>query len=66
MGILPFDLGFGLSALRVWGIWILPFAAALIIPAFGKVSKRSTGWVAVAFALASAVSAVTLLPGDSW
>ncbi|MDR3782959.1 MAG: NADH-quinone oxidoreductase subunit L [Candidatus Nitrosotalea sp.] len=63
MSILPFDLGFGLSALRVWGIWILPFAAALIIPAFGKVSKRSTGWVAVAFALASAVSALTLLPG---
>ncbi len=63
MAILPFDLVSGLGDLRVWAIWILPFAAALIIPAFGKVSKRSTGWVAVAFALASAISAVTLLPG---
>src|SRR6478752_1557260 len=62
MAILPFDIISGLGDLRVWAIWILPFVAALIIPAFGKASKRSTGWVAVAFALASAVSAVTLLP----
>ena len=62
MTILPFDLGFGLGALRAWGIWILPFVAALIIPAVAKASKRATGWVAVAFALASAISAVTLLP----
>src|SRR5574338_38645 len=62
MAILPFDLSFGLGDLRVWAIWILPFVAALIIPAVGKASKRSTGWIAVAFALASAISAVTLLP----
>src|SRR5574340_1674298 len=62
MAILPFDMISRLGDLRVWAIWILPFVAAVIIAAFGKASKRSTGWVAVAFALASAVSAMTLLP----
>src|SRR5215831_12846726 len=62
MDIGSFDLGLGLSALRVWAIWILPFAAALIIPGVAKISKSATGWVAVAFALASAISTVTLLP----
>lgn len=55
---MPLDAG----ALSAWLIWILPFAAALIIPAVGKGSKRATGYVAVAFALMSAVSAATLLP----
>lgn len=46
-----------------WLVWILPFVAALIVPAVGKASKRATGGVAVGFALMSALSAATLLPG---
>ena len=57
-------LGSSLEAggLNVWAIWILPFIAALIIPGVAKFSKRGTNWVAVGFALMSAISAVTLLP----
>lgn len=56
---------FGIAAggTNAWAVWILPFVAALIIPAVGKVSKRATGWVAVALALASAICALTMLPG---
>jgi len=56
--------GFGLEAsgVNVWAIWILPFIAALIIPGVAKFSKRGTNWVAVGFALMSAISAATLLP----
>ena len=43
-------------------IWILPFIAALIIPAVGKFSKNSTGRVAVGFAAMSAISAAVLFP----
>ena len=35
------------DAIYAWMIWILPFIAALIIPAVGKYSKISTGRVAV-------------------
>ena len=45
-----------------WLIWMLPFAAALIMPGIGKLSKKSTGYVAVGFALMSAVSAASLIP----
>src|SRR5581483_7170746 len=62
MTIGPFEIGFGLGGLKVWAIWILPFIAAIIIPGVAKFSKRATGGVAVAFALASAISAATLLP----
>jgi len=57
-------LGFSLEAggLNVWAIWILPFIATLIIPGVAKFSKRGTNWVAVGFALMSAISAATLLP----
>ena len=55
---LPFDVG----ASSAWLVWILPFIAALIMPAIGKASKNATGYVAVAFALMSALSAATLLP----
>lgn len=44
-----------------WLIWILPFAAALIIPGVGKASKKATGYVAIGFALMSALSAAALL-----
>jgi len=50
------------EAIYAWMIWILPFIAALIIPAVGKFSKISTGWVAVGFAAMCAISAAVLLP----
>ena len=55
---LPFEVG----TLSAWLVWILPFAAALIIPGVGKLSKHATGYVAVAFALMSALSAATMIP----
>ena len=54
--------GIPVSELNVWLIWILPFAAALIIPAVGKFSKLTTGRVAIGFGAMSAISAATLLP----
>jgi len=53
---------FEATAAAAWLVWILPFAAALIIPAVGKFSKKTTGYVAVVFALVSALSALSLLP----
>ena len=47
---LPFDIG----ASSAWLIWISPFAAAMIIPGVGRLSKHATGYLAVAFALMSA------------
>ncbi|MXY61330.1 MAG: NADH-quinone oxidoreductase subunit L, partial [Cenarchaeum sp. SB0665_bin_23] len=43
-------------------VWILPLVAALIMPGVGKASKKATNYVAVGFALASALSAASLLP----
>ncbi len=56
---LPFDVG----SIAAWAVWIIPFIGALIIPAVGKGSKHFTGYVAVAFALMSALTAASLLPG---
>ncbi|MDH3384628.1 MAG: NADH-quinone oxidoreductase subunit L [Nitrosopumilus sp.] len=55
---LPFEA----TSTAAWMVWILPFAAALIMPAIGKASKNTTGYVAVGFALMSALSAASLLP----
>ena len=55
---LPFEIG----TLSAWLVWILPFAAAMIIPGVGKLSKHATSYVAVAFALMSALSAATMIP----
>ncbi|MGH1521951.1 MAG: NADH-quinone oxidoreductase subunit L, partial [Nitrosopumilus sp.] len=55
---LPFEVG----AASAWLVWILPFAAALIMPGIGKLSKKTTGFVAVGFALMSALSAASMLP----
>ncbi len=55
--------GLSIGAEAAWLVWILPFIAALIIPAVGKGSKNATGYVAVGFALMSALSAASLLPG---
>ncbi|MEM3064142.1 MAG: NADH-quinone oxidoreductase subunit L [Candidatus Nitrosotenuis sp.] len=56
-------LAFEAGAINAWLVWILPFVAALIVPAVGKVSHRATGWVAIAFAAASALSAATMFSG---
>jgi NADH-quinone oxidoreductase subunit L len=53
---------FEATSAAAWMVWILPFAAALIMPAIGKVSKNATGYVAVVFALMSALSAASLFP----
>lgn len=58
LGFLP-----SFAPASAWLVWILPFAAALIIPAVGKASKNATGYVAVGFALMSAISAASLLGG---
>ena len=50
------------TSAAAWLVWILPFAAALLMPAVGKFSKHVTGYVAVAFALMSALSAASLFP----
>ncbi|RNJ75957.1 MAG: NADH-quinone oxidoreductase subunit L [Nitrosopumilus sp. H8] len=55
---LPFEP----STIGAWLVWILPFAAALIIPGVAKLSKHATGYVAVAFALMSSLSAASLIP----
>ncbi len=55
---MPLDPG----AYAAWLVWILPFVAALVMPAVGRGSRRATGYVAVGFALMSALSAASLLP----
>ena len=55
---LPFEVGVA----SAWLVWILPFVAALILPGVGKLSKNATGFVAVGFALMSALSAASMLP----
>jgi NADH-quinone oxidoreductase subunit L len=54
---------FEAGPINAWLVWILPFVAALIVPAVGKVSHRATGWVAIGFAAASALSAATMFSG---
>ena len=56
-------LGLDFGGLNAWMIWVVPFIAALIIPAVGKGSKKATGYVAVGLALVSALFAASLLPG---
>ena len=55
-------LGMSVEVSAAWLIWILPFAAALIMPGIGKLSQNATKYVAVGFALMSALSAVSLIP----
>ena len=55
-------LGFDSSGIYAWAVWIIPFVAALIMPAVGKGSKNISGYVAVGFSLMSALSAALLLP----
>ena len=55
-------LGMSFEVTSAWLIWMLPFAAALIMPGIGKLSQNATKYVAVGFALMSAVSAASLVP----
>jgi NADH-quinone oxidoreductase subunit L len=55
-------LGFDASGMYAWAVWIIPFVAALIMPAVGKGSKNISGYVAVGFSLMSALSAASMLP----
>jgi NADH-quinone oxidoreductase subunit L len=57
-GIIGFE-GLGINA---WLVWILPFVGTSLMPAIAKAGKRVRDYAAVGFALASAISAVTLLP----
>src|SRR5919107_2699294 len=56
------SIGFEGIAINVWLIWILPFVGAALIPAIAKKSYRISNFTAVGFALASAISAATLIP----
>lgn len=54
--------GFEGIAINAWLVWILPFAGAAIIAAVARGGHRVRDYTAVGFALASAVSAATLIP----
>ena len=57
-GVIGFE-GIGINA---WMVWVLPFIGAALIPAIAKAGNRVRNYAAVGFALASAISAATLLP----
>ncbi len=60
-------VGFEGNAINVWLIWILPFVGASIIPAVAKAGNRVRNYIAVAFALASAIAAaVHFVIGIIW
>ncbi len=50
------------ESINVWLIWMLPFIGAAVVPAIAKGSRRARDYIAVGFALASAISAATLIP----
>jgi NADH-quinone oxidoreductase subunit L len=55
-------IGFEGIAINVWLVWLLPFAGAAIIAAVARAGHRARDYTAVGFALASAISAATLMP----
>src|ERR687888_1825726 len=55
-------LGIEGIAVNAWLVWILPFIGAAIIPAVARIGNRARDYAAVGLALASAISAATLLP----
>ena len=55
-------IGFEGIAINAWLVWVLPFAGAAIIAAVARRGHRVRDYTAVGFALASAISAVTLIP----
>src|SRR5919204_1473857 len=55
-------IGFEGIAINVWLVWLLPFVGAAIIAAVARAGHRARDYTAVGFALASAISATTLIP----
>jgi NADH-quinone oxidoreductase subunit L len=55
-------LGIEGIAVNAWLVWILPFIGAAITPAVARIGNRARDYAAVGFALASAISATTLIP----
>jgi NADH-quinone oxidoreductase subunit L len=57
-------LAVGIEGLAIngWLVWILPFAGAAVIAGVAKAGHKLRDYTAVGFALASAVSAATLIP----
>jgi NADH-quinone oxidoreductase subunit L len=55
-------IGFEGIAINVWLVWLLPFVGAAIIAAVARAGHRARDYTAVGFALASAISAATLMP----
>src|ERR671930_83175 len=55
-------IGFEGIAINVWLVWMLPFTGAAIIAAVARAGHRARDYTAVGFALASAISAATLVP----
>src|SRR5918997_305701 len=55
-------VGFEGIAINVWLVWLLPFVGAAIIAAVARAGHRARDYTAVGFALASAISAATLMP----
>src|ERR671914_1394226 len=55
-------VGFEGIAMNVWLVWLLPFVGAAIIAAVARAGHRARDYTAVGFALASAISAATLMP----
>jgi len=55
-------IGFEGIAVNAWLVWLLPFVGAAIIAAVARAGHRVRDYTAVGFALASAISAATLIP----
>jgi NADH-quinone oxidoreductase subunit L len=55
-------IGFEGIGINVWFVWLLPFVGAAIIAAVARAGHRARDYTAVGFALASAISAATLIP----
>src|SRR5919106_708761 len=55
-------IGFEGNAINVWLVWLLPFVGAAIIAAVARAGHSARDYTAVGFALASAISAATLMP----
>ena len=54
--------GFAGIAVNVWLVWIFPFIGGAIIAGVARAGIRIRDYTAVGLALASAVSATTLIP----
>ena len=55
-------IGFEGIAINVWLVWLLPFTGAAIIAVVARAGHHARDYTAVGFALASAISAATLIP----